>query len=301
MKKALKWIGIALLVMAVLLLIGGVGLYGTTRSRLSNAPEVTAKTVAVSTDAADVARGEHLAVAISGCTSCHGEDLRGLVSIDDPTIGTIYAANLTAGQGGVGAVYSDEDWARAIRHGIGPDGRILGGMPSNAFAYLSDADLAAILAYIQAAPPVDNVLPARRLSLPGTIIFGAMAYNTLPVNLIDHAAVGGQAPPAGATAEYGEYLTLIGGCHDCHGPDLGGIDPANAPPGPPPGPDLRPSGQLGSWSQADFFTALRTGRTPDGRQLSPAMPWQHYGLMTDEELEAVWLYLHGLDAAAAQR
>lgn len=301
MKKAVKWIGFALLVLVGVLLIGGAGLFGTTSSRLNNGPDVDVKAVAISADAADIARGEHLAVAIGGCTSCHGDDLGGLVTIEDPTIGTIYAANLTTGEGGAGATFNEEDWARAIRHGIGADGRVLGGMPSNAFAHLSDEDLAAILAYIQAAPPVDNVLPSRQFSLPGTIIFGAMAYNTLPVNLIDHAAVGGQAPPAGASAAYGEYLTLIGGCHDCHGPDLGGIDPENAPPGPPPGPDLRPSGYLGSWSQEDFFTALRSGRTPDGRQLSPEMPWQHYGLMSDEELEAVWLYLHGLDSTTAQR
>lgn len=301
MIKALKWIGIILLGLAAVLLIGGGVLYGTSSSRLNNGPEVAVKTVPAAGSAEAIDRGEHLAIAIGGCTSCHGENLGGQVSVDEPPIGTIFAANLTAGEGGVGAAYSEEDWARAIRHGIGADGRVLGAMPSNAFAHLSDEDLSEILAYIQSVPPVDNVLPARQLSPPGTIIFGTMAYSTMPANLIDHAAVGGQAPPQGATAEYGEYLTLIGGCHDCHGPDLGGIDPENAPPGPPPGPNLRPSGRLGSWSQEAFFTALRSGRTPDGRQLSPEMPWEHYGLMTDEELEAVWLYLHGLDSTTAQR
>jgi len=221
--------------------------------------------------------------------------------VDEPMIGTIYAPNLTAGEGGVGATFTGEDWARAIRHGIGPDGRVLGGMPSNAFAHLSDDDLADLLAYIQSVPAVDHIVPERRLSLPGTIIFGTMAYGTLAANLIDHAAVGGQAPERGETAAYGEYLTLIAGCHDCHGPDLGGIDPENAPPGPPPGPNLRPNGDLGQWSQEDFLTALRTGLTPAGRQLSPEMPWQHYALMSNEELGAIWLYLHELDPAAAQQ
>jgi hypothetical protein len=31
------------------------------------------------------------------------------------------------------------------------------------------------------------------------------------------------------------------------------------------------------------------------------MPWEHYGLMTDEELEAIWLYLHGLGTTTAQK
>jgi mono/diheme cytochrome c family protein len=301
MKKALTWIGIILLGLVVFVLLGGAVLYGTTSGRLNNGPDVNVRSVPAANDAQAIARGEHLAVAISGCTSCHGDDLGGMVAVEDPTIGTIYAANLTTGEGGVGATYSDEDWARAIRHGIGSDGRVLGGMPSNAFAHLSDEDLAAILGYIQAQPPVDNVLPERQLSPPGTIIFGSMAYSTLPVNLIDHEAVGGRAPEQGANAAYGEYLSLIAGCRDCHGPDLGGIDPENAPPGPPPGPNLRPSGRLGSWSQEDFLTALRSGRTPDGRQLSPEMPWEHYRLMTDAELEALWLYLHGLDSTTAQR
>ena len=297
MNTALKWIGVVLLVLAGLLLAGGAILYFTSSSRLSNGPDVAVKAVPASTD---LARGEHLAVAVGGCTSCHGENLGGLVTVDDPAIGTIYAPNLTAGEGGVGASYSDEDWARAIRHGIGADGRLLGGMPSNAFAHMSDEDLGALLAYIQAARAVDNALPERQLSLPGTFIFGTMAYSTIPANLIDHAAVGSRATsPTGATAEHGEYLTLIGGCHDCHGPDLGGIDPENAPPGPPPGPNLRPDGRLGSWSQEDFVTTLRSGRTPDGRQLSDEMPWKHYGLMYDEELEAIWTYLHGLGTTSA--
>jgi len=301
MNKALKWIGIVFFGLVVVVLVSGAVLYGGAGRRLSKGPDVTVKAVAAASGAEAVARGEHMTVAIGGCTSCHGEDLSGLVLIDEPPIGTIYASNLTAGEGGIGATYSDEDWARAIRHGIGADGRVLGGMPSNAFAHLGDDDLAAILAFIKAQPPVDNVLPGRQLSPPGTIIFGAMAYGTMPVNLIDHAAVGGDAPAKGATAGYGEYLTLIAGCRDCHGPDLGGIDPADAVPGPPPGPNLRPDGRLGSWSQEDFFTALRSGRTPDGRQLSPAMPWENYGLMSDEELEAIWLYLHGLESTTAQR
>lgn len=298
MKQVLKWIGIIILGLTVLLMLGGGILYAISSSRLNSGPDVVVKPAA---GEGDIARGEHLAVAISGCASCHGEDLSGKVAVDEPPIGTIYATNLTAGEGGIGATYTDQDWARAIRHGIGADGRALGGMPSNAFAYLSDDDLAAIVAYIKSAPPVDNILPERQFSLPGTVIFGMMAYNTLPTSLIDHASVGGEAPAPGVTADYGEYLTLIGGCRDCHGPDLGGIDPENAPPGPPPGPNLRPDGRLASWTEEDFVTALRSGRTPDGRQLSPEMPWEHYGLMTDEELEAIWLYLHGLGTTTAQK
>ena len=40
---------------------------------------------------------------------------------------------------------------------------------------------------------------------------------------------------------------------------------------------------------------LRTGRTPEARQLDPRfMPWPAIGAMTDAEIEALWLYLQGL-------
>jgi hypothetical protein len=42
------------------------------------------------------------------------------------------------------------------------------------------------------------------------------------------------------------------------------------------------------------MTTLRTGVTPSGYQLKPAMPWKYFGQMTDDELKAVWLYLQSL-------
>jgi hypothetical protein len=50
------------------------------------------------------------------------------------------------------------------------------------------------------------------------------------------------------------------------------------------------------WSEEDFITALRTGVTPSGHVLSEAMPWRYVGQMTDEELQAIWLYLQSLPA-----
>lgn len=50
-----------------------------------------------------------------------------------------------------------------------------------------------------------------------------------------------------------------------------------------------------SWSQDAFMTTLRTGVTPDGRQLDNAfMPWEAIGNMTDDDLTAVQLYLKTL-------
>ena len=102
------------------------------------------------------------------------------------------------------------------------------------------------------------------------------------------------AVPAGPTSSYGEYLVTISGCRTCHGDNLaGGKDPD---PAAPPAHNLTPGGELAGWTKAEFQTALRTGQTPDGRQLSDFMPWQTLGNFSDEELSVIWLYLSELPA-----
>jgi mono/diheme cytochrome c family protein len=293
MKKVLKWTGIILGSLITLLVITGAATYTIGNSRLGGV-EVTTRPLTVTTDDAALARGEHLVQNVSGCASCHEKDLSGKLFIDEQMIGTIAAANLTGGAGGVGSAYTVEDWDRAIRHGIGADGRVLGGMPSNHFAHLSDADTAAIIAYMQNIPPVDNLLPERSISFVGTIIFGTLDFANLPFVLIDHEMVGSSTPVIDVTAEYGEYLVTIASCADCHGADLAGRSPNDNQPGPPPGPDLTSAGNIGNWSAAAFMTAMRAGLTPDGRLLSTEMPWPYYAGMTDDELEAIYLYLRQL-------
>ncbi|RPI99244.1 MAG: cytochrome c, partial [Chloroflexi bacterium] len=93
-------------------------------------------------------------------------------------------------------------------------------------------------------------------------------------------------------AEYGEYLVNVASCKDCHGKDLNGGPQI----GPPPGPDLTRSSDLGDWTEADFINTIRNGITPDGDRLDPdEMPWDRYTLMTDDELKAIWTYLQTLD------
>ena len=296
MKTTLKWIGMIVGGLAALLITAVIILYLIGNSRL-NSSRVTARPVAVPTDAAAMARGEHLVNVVSDCIGCHGPNLEGRVFLDEAPIGYIPSTNLTNGQGGIGGSASDEDWVRAIRHGVGRDGRVLGAMPSNYYTHLSDEDLGAIIAYVKSVPPVDNDLGQRNISFPGTIIFGVLGYNDLPAALIDHDNAGGSVkPPEGATAEYGDYLARIAACGECHGANLEGRPPEAAEQGPPAGPNLSPGGNLSQWTQQDFATAMRTGQTPDGRQLSDEMPWPYYAGMTDDELQAIWLYLQNLPA-----
>lgn len=292
--KVLKWIGIIVLALVVVIMIAGAAGFFTANSRLAKAPDVPIAAVDVPDDAASVARGEHIAMGVTACIGCHGEQLEGTVFIDEAPIGYVPAPNLTSGAGGVGGELTDEQWIAAIRHGVGVDGRVLGFMPSNAYANVSDEDLGALVAYLKQMPPVDNELGVRKLQVPGTLIFGLMGYNSMPVQMIDHATVGGSAPPAGITAEYGEYLSQIGACRDCHAVNLAGnTDPNSAG----LGSNITPGGHLADYTETQFLAFMRSGMTPDGRQIDgEEMPWLEYRHQTDEELQALYAYLSSNEA-----
>jgi mono/diheme cytochrome c family protein len=294
--KIAKRVGLGLGGLIILLVVAVFALNLVGTSRLQNGPDVAVQAVPVPTDAEALARGEHLS-RILGCVSCHSSDLSGQLFMEDPAINVyLPAPNLTAGQGGVGGGYTDADWARAIRHGIGQDGRVLGAMPSNYYANLSDDDLGAVIAYVKSVPPVDNDPGQRQITFPGSLIFGMLAYNDLPAAMIDHNNVGSVKPAEGPTAEYGAYLVSIASCGDCHGANLEGRPPEAAEQGPPAGPNLTPGGRLSGWTADEFAAALRQGETPDGQQLSREMPWPYYSAMSDDETQAIWLYLQSLPA-----
>ncbi len=297
LSKILKWIGIivgslvGLLVLAVISLsiIGQVKWNQTYQNY-----DVPVESIPIPTDEASIARGEHLAT-ILACRQCHGADLSGATLSDlPPVIATISVPNLTAGAGGVGATNSDEDWVRAIRHGVGHDGRALVIMPSRAWWYFSDDDLGALVAYLKTVPPVDNELPERRIGPLGRVMVALGQFPRPVATMIDHDAPRPAAPEPSVTVEYGEYLGHT--CTVCHGARLnGGIIPIPNTPGIRV-PNLTPGGELRVWSEEDFITTLRTGVTPSGHELTDNMPWQYVGQMTDEELQAIWLYLQSLPA-----
>ena len=70
-------------------------------------------------------------------------------------------------------------------------------------------------------------------------------------------------------------------------------------PNPRPGPANITRAGLAGWTEADFVRTLRTGRTPDDRQLAPIMS-PAYGQMTDEELHALWTFLQSVPAKGAK-
>ena len=294
LKKGLKWIGIILGGLVGLLLLAFVVLYSIGTMKVNQTYEVPVETIPIPTDAVAIQRGEHLAT-INLCKRCHIENLAGQLYFVAPGLLSIPTPNLTSGAGGAGGFYTDEDWVRAIRHGVNREGRAIFIMPSQAFYHLSDEDLGALIAYLKSTPPVDNTLPERQIEPLGRLMMAVGMFPPLSVDQIDHTGPRPVAPEPGVTAAYGQYLART--CMECHGTNLNGI-----PFGPPgeevPTPNLTPGGELAAWSEEDFFRTLRTGVTPSGRELNIDMPWMAYGRMSDEELRALWLYLQSLPALA---
>ena len=289
MKKILKWIGIGLggLIVLLLLVVGGMML--STDFRLSRTYDIPAETITIPTDAASLAVGQHWAE--MHCQGCHGPDLGGGPFFEDEQIGHVDATNLTSGEGGIGATMTTADWVRAIRHGIRHDGTSVFIMPSNDFYYLSDADLGSLIAYVKSVPPVDRAIRPRMFTPFAKVLYALGAFgNLLYAESIPHNAARSMPPVVGVTSEYGAYLVNAHGCRSCHGEQLSGGQLSE--PGAPFAHNLTPGGELGGWSEADFFAALREGKTPSGQTIDgDYMPWQGLGKMTDDELRAVWMYL----------
>lgn len=295
MKTLLKVAIYAVLAGALAIALSAGYIYFKSNSILGKKYTVVVKTPTIPTGPEAVARGKHIATT-RGCADCHGADFGGKTVFDNPAMGRVDAPNLTRGQGGLGADYRDEDFVRAIRHGVARDGRGFFLMPSTEYSIFSDADLGALIAYLHSLPTVDrargpiNLGPiARMLTASGSIKLAAQE--------IDHGNVKPAVVTPAVSADYGRYVA--NGCIGCHGPNLSGGKIAVGPPEWPPAANLTPhaDGRVAKWSEADFINALRTGKRPDGTELDPAMP-RAFGGLDDTELRAIWAYLKTLPPAA---
>jgi hypothetical protein len=246
-------------------------------------------------DSASVAEGARLAQ-LYGCRDCHVADLGGQVLIQSGAFGVIPAPNLTAGRGGVGATYTDADYERAIRHGMRPNGKSLVIMPSADYQQATDEDVGRIIAYIRQVPAVDREAPARRAGPILRMLLVMQGDQMLQASAAEQTTSHTASLPAGPTVEYGRYMTS--GCRGCHGQDYSG-GPTGEP-GAPPARNITPDSAtgIGAWTRDDFARAVRTGRRPDGAELSSAMPWSAFSVATDDEVTAMYLYLRTVPAVS---
>lgn len=298
MSRWIKRIGYSLGAIVALVLVAVCAVYVLSELRFRRAYSVPAEHIAVSNDSLVLARGEHIVSAIAGCGDCHGEGLKGNVMLDAAPMGRLVALNLTKGEGGVGNQLTPELVERAVRHGVGPDGRALRIMPADELQYLSDEDLRAVVSYVLQVPPVNNTLAPSHLMLLPRALLVAGAMPLLSAEKLRDEPGKPMTVAAGPTKEYGGYLAQVAGCKGCHGPGLSG---GKIPAGDPawgPSANLTPSGNLGKWTEAEFRSTLRTGKRPDGIALKAPMPWKTIGRMTDDELHGLWMYLQSVPPRA---
>ena len=294
MKTILKWIGIVLGALVGLLVMAAIAVYALSEAKINakyDAP--TVNNITASTDPAVIARGQHIANAISVCVDCHGENLGGGILIDDPALARIVAPNLTQGQNGRGSELSDADMARVLRYGVKPDGTSVKIMPADDYTHLTDTDLIAVISWVRSLPLVNSNLPPHEFRPVGRLLTALNQLDIYVAARFDPNVPRLEVAEA-VSVEYGNYLANIAGCTGCHGPGLSGGPIPGTPPDFPPAANITVAGAINGWSEADFFHTLRTGVDPSGHQLVSEMPYEQYANMTDDELKAIWAFLQSM-------
>ncbi len=103
----------------------------------------------------------------------------------------------------------------------------------------------------------------------------------------------------------GADLAAIGDCAVCHtaegGPAFAGGRPLPTPFGTLYSTNITPDAAtgIGAWSLAAFVRAMRQGVDRAGRHLYPALPYEHYTHVADDDLAALYAFLMTRPAVSA--
>ena len=276
--------GALMLVFALVAILGIIGIYNLNKSY-----PVAPVNIAVANTPEQIARGQHVADLF--CASCHAPNgqlpLTGGRNLSEDAglpLGDVFSPNITPG----GAIknLTDNDLYRILNTGVRPDGHATYMNAVNS-RYLSDEDKKTVIAYLRSQPVVTEQKPPINYSYLTAILSGAglLKYD-VPSTIASISA-----PPKGPTKTYGEYIVSFMDCRSCHGPTLTG----DSQPPLPKSPNLTQI--VPKWSKDDFVKAMKTGIDRDGHQINNLMPWQNIAKMDDEELGALYEYLHALNPA----
>lgn len=295
-----RWIKRALTALAVLALVAGGVLFAGTQlaqHKLQRRVSVPAYTLAEPDDVAALDRGKYLFNS-RGCAECHGVNGAGRVFVNDGKGVLIKAPNITTGTGGVTASYSASDWERTVRHGVKPDGRPVFIMPSEDYNRLTDADVAALVAYARRLAPATGSGAQVELPVPVRALYGFGAIKDA-AEKIDHALAPAKPVPSIVSVEHGAYVANM--CIGCHGPGLSGGKIPGGPPDWPPAANLT-SGEGSAMVRYADVTALaamfKSGKRPDGSALR-VMPFASLRELNDVDVQALYMFLQTVPARAA--
>jgi mono/diheme cytochrome c family protein len=255
-------------------------------------------------------RGRYLFASTTGCSGCHslhdwnthgapilpgGEGVGQVMWFPDLP-GRIVASNITPDPETGSGNWTDDQLARAIREGIGHDGRALFPlMPYQHLRHMSDEDLASLVAYIRTLTPVRHELPPTEIIFPVKYLI-----RSVPDKVTEPVI----APDRSDQLKWGQYLVTIASCTECHTPQTRG----NVPPGMQysggftlVGPwgsvasaNITPDATgIGYYDEALFIQAMRTGYVK-ARKLNSIMPFGEFQGLTDDDLKAMFAYLRTL-------
>jgi mono/diheme cytochrome c family protein len=273
---------------------------------LRHAAVAPASTARVAATSARITRGRYLFEHVADCKGCHGDRGQGARMVPEPGVpGGLVAPNITPDPDtGLGR-WSDGEKIRAIRDGIGRDGRVLfPAMPYTSYRLMSDRDVQSLVVYMNTLAPVRNALPRSR------------------VNFLAAAYVKSWPRPAGVVPEPdptnpvrdGEYLVTLASCVSCHSPlRLGrprsgrlfaGGRVFGAPGETVRSPNITPDREtgIGKWSERDFVARFQIYRrhAESGRPKrtggSSPMPWIGLSQLTPGDLRAIYAYLRTVPA-----
>ncbi len=242
-----------------------------------------------------IERGKYLVNGVLRCFTCHspldsslpgrppvkGKEGSGGLFFEKDSF-HIYAPNITPDKKTGAGTWTDDMFVRAIREGVGHDGRALTRMPYEAYSNLSDEDLASVIVYLRSIPPVSNKMPGRYLS----------AATEERLQNDGRKAIGFVPQPDSAVISKGRYLITIGECEGCHtgwyarnpGVFGGGNIIYRSAKDSICSPNITPDGTgIGTWDDETFIRIIRTGKAG---MLSWVMPWTGYRNMSDQDLSA---------------
>ena len=221
-------------------------------------------------------RGEEI-YRVAGCENCHtdrdhnGARLAGGRELVTP-LGTFYTPNITPDPStGIGR-WTEADFQRALRKGIGPDGRqYYPSFPYTSYTKLTDDDIRALWNYMRKVPAVYHANQSH--DLPWYLSYRPL----LAIWKWLYFKPGAYQPVAGKPAEWNRGAYLVNGpahCSECHTPRnlLGGFESgeylAGTLHGPEGGvvPNITPDRKygIGTWHKSDIVQYLSTGSRPDG-------------------------------------
>jgi mono/diheme cytochrome c family protein len=220
-----------------------------------------------------VAHGARLAE-ILNCTGCHGVNLQGSQLADNQATGAMYAPNITL----ILPNYTDAGLERLIRHGEPKDGREFWFMPVESYQFLSDADFAALVAYLRTLKPAGKQLPAFR--------FNRDEYKDVEQGILGNAEVqvrkyrDDPLIDLGPQHAWGRYLVQTT-CTACHNNALQGW------------PNFTPNLDIaGAYSKAELTRLLTNGQSKTGKEVGMSgVVRKHFSQLSPREREAIVDYI----------